>query len=73
MVAANATLSLTYRDTVPAVLSRRAALVLDNRPAITAEDIRIHSWICERLTAVHQERNSLRAKVSRFLFGDRPV
>ncbi len=70
MVAANLKLDLANHNVVPVSLSRRATLVIDNRPQITAEDIRIHSWINERLTAIHRERNSLRAKMSRFLFGE---
>jgi hypothetical protein len=46
--------------------------VLDHRAQVTADDIRIHAWINERLTAIHRERNSVRAKVSRLLFGDQP-
>lgn len=33
----------------------------------SAEDIRIHAWLCGRLAAVHRERHSLWAKVRRFL------
>ena len=72
MVATNFDLKQVNRSNVPMALSRRATLVLDHRAQVTADDIRIHAWINERLTAIHRERNSVRAKVSRLLFGDQP-
>ena len=56
MVAANPYLRLSYRDPHPMVLSGRVTSVLDFRPPLTAEDLRIHAWINERLAALHQER-----------------
>jgi hypothetical protein len=43
--------------------------VLDYRPPLTAEDLRIHAWIDERLAVLHRERHGLWAKARRFLFG----
>lgn len=71
MVASTCTIHLTYQNPMPNALSNRATRILDNRAPVTAEDIRIHAWINDRLAAIHRERNSLRTKVSRFLFGDR--
>ena len=47
--------------------------VLDYRPPLTAEDLRIHAWINERLAALHRERHGLWAKVRRFLLGNSPL
>lgn len=71
MVAANINLHQSYRASGSMVLSGRAIRVLENRPSLTAEDIRLHAWINERLTLVHREKHSLWAKVRRFLFADR--
>jgi hypothetical protein len=73
MVAANLNLRLWYRDAGPMVLSKRATNVLDYQPPLTAEDLRIHAWINERLALLHRERNSLWAKVSRLLLWNRPT
>jgi hypothetical protein len=51
------------------VLSGKVTYVLDYRPPLTAEDLRIHDWINERLAVLHRERNGLWAKARRFLFG----
>jgi hypothetical protein len=72
MVAASPSLRLQYRDAGPMVLSGRMTLVLDDRPPLTAEDIRIHAWINERLAVLHRERHGLRARLRRFLPGNRP-
>jgi hypothetical protein len=47
--------------------------VLDDRPPLTAEDLRILAWINERLAVLHRERHSLWAKVRWFLLGNRPL
>jgi hypothetical protein len=70
MIAANLDLRLSYRDSGPMVLSGRASRVLDHRPPLTAEDLRIHAWIDERLALLHRERQGLWAKVRRFLLAD---
>jgi hypothetical protein len=41
------------------------------RPAPSAEDIRIHAWLNERLAALHYERHGLWPRVRRFFFGNR--
>jgi hypothetical protein len=43
------------------------------RPAITAEDIRIHTWLNERLAVLHHERHGFWPRLRRFLFGNRLV
>jgi hypothetical protein len=73
VVAANRHLRLSYRDPHPMVRSGRVTYVLDYRPPLTAEDLRIHAWIDERLAALHREWHGLWAKVRRFLFGNRPL
>ena len=70
MVAANPYLRLSYRDPHPMVLSGRVTSVLDYRPPLTAEDLRIHAWINERLAALYRERHGPWAKLRRFLFGN---
>lgn len=65
MIAANTPLPLTYRVPGMKALSDRPRLVLHYQPRVTAEDIRIHSWINQRLAAVDRERNTLWAKVKR--------
>ena len=72
MVAANPYLRLSYRDPHPMVLSGRVTSVLDYRPPLTAEDLRIHAWINERLAELHRERHGLWTKVRHILFGRRP-
>jgi hypothetical protein len=44
---------------------------LDMGPPPTAEDIRLHAWLSERLALLHYERHGLWPKVRRFLFGNR--
>jgi hypothetical protein len=73
MVAANPKLPLWYRDAGPMALSGRTTHVLDYRPPLTAEDLRIHAWINDRLAVLHRERHGLWAKVRRFLLGNRPL
>jgi hypothetical protein len=41
------------------------------RPALSAEDIRIHTWLTERLALLHYERHGLWPRLKRFLFGNR--
>lgn len=72
MVAASANLHQLYRVSEPRVLSGKAIRVLDNRPLLTTEDVRLHAWINERLAVVHREQHSLWAKARRFLFANRP-
>jgi hypothetical protein len=43
------------------------------RPPLTAEDIRIHAWLNERLAMLHHKRHGLWSKLRRFLFGSRRV
>ena len=43
------------------------------RPPLSAEDIRIHAWLTERLAMLHYERHGLWPKLRRFLFGNRLV
>ena len=38
-----------------------------SRPPVTAEDIRIHSWLTERLVALHHERHGFWPKLRRLL------
>jgi hypothetical protein len=40
------------------------------RPPLTAEDIRMHAVLAERLALLHYERYGLWPKVRRFLFGN---
>jgi hypothetical protein len=58
---------LSYRDADPRLLSGRVthvrSQVLDDRPPLTAEDLRIHAWINERLAVLRRERQGLWAKV----------
>ena len=37
----------------------------------TAEAIRLHAWLSDRLAALHYERHGLWPKLRRFLFGNR--
>jgi hypothetical protein len=41
------------------------------RPRLTAEDIRVHAWLAERLAVLHHERYGLWPKLRRFFFGSR--
>ncbi len=43
------------------------------RPPLSAEDIRLHAWLTERLAVLHYERYGLWPKLRRFLFGNRLV
>lgn len=65
MITATPYLGLSYRGSRLKVLSARTIQVIDSQPPLTAEDIRIHSWINERLSVLHRERNSLWAKIKR--------
>jgi len=40
------------------------------RPPLSAEDIRLHAWLTERLAVLHHERYGLRPRLRRFLFGN---
>jgi hypothetical protein len=42
-------------------------------PTLTAEDIRIHACLVERLAVVYYEQHGLWPKLRRFLFGNRLV
>jgi hypothetical protein len=44
-----------------------------DRSALTAEDIRIHAWLTERLMLLHHERRGFWPRLRRFLFGNRQV
>jgi hypothetical protein len=41
------------------------------RPPLSAEDIRIHAWLSERLAIVHYEQHGLWPKLRWLLFGNR--
>jgi hypothetical protein len=41
------------------------------RPQLSAEDIRLHAWLSERLAALHRERYGLWPRFRRFLFDNR--
>jgi hypothetical protein len=43
------------------------------RRPLSAEDIRIHAWLIERLAAIHYERYGLWPRLRRCLFGNRLV
>jgi hypothetical protein len=73
MIAANPYLHLSYRNSGPMIPSGRMICVLDQRPALSAEDLRIHGWINERLAAVHQQQHGLWSRVRRFLSGNDPT
>ena len=64
---------LAYREAGRRLLLGRVILVLDYRPPLTAEDLRIHAWINERLAALYRERHGPWAKLRRFLFGNCPL
>jgi hypothetical protein len=40
------------------------------RPVLSAEDIRIHAWLNERLAVLHHERHGAWPRLRRFFFGD---
>ncbi|MGA2255293.1 MAG: hypothetical protein ABSG53_11575 [Thermoguttaceae bacterium] len=44
-----------------------------NRPVLSAEDIRMHALLAERLAVLHHERHGLWPKFRRFFFGNREV
>jgi len=52
------------------VLESRREGTRTARPPLSAEDIRIHAWLIERLAIVHYERHGLWPKLRRFLFGN---
>ena len=41
------------------------------RPPLSAEDIRLHAWLTERLVALHYERHGLWPRLRRFFFSNR--
>jgi len=41
------------------------------RPRLSAEDIRLHAWLNERLAVLHYERYGLWPRLRRLLFGNR--
>jgi len=43
------------------------------RPRLTAEDLRLHAWLAERLAVLHYERHGLWPRLRRFLFANRLV
>jgi hypothetical protein len=65
VIASTPHLRLAYRGSQLKALSERTVCVLDSQPQPTAEDIRIHSWINERLAVINRERNSIWAKVKK--------
>ncbi len=70
MVAANANFRLEYIETLPNLSGDRAMTLYRqslSQPPVSADDIRIHAWINERIVAVDRERHGLRSKVRRFL------
>jgi hypothetical protein len=38
---------------------------------LTEEDIRLHVWLSERITALHRERHGLWSRIRRLFFGNR--
>jgi hypothetical protein len=76
MVAANPNFRLPPIESVPhpsddwLSTNRRWS---DLPPPPTAEDLRIHAWINQRLAVLHREQRSLRAKARRSLFGNRSI
>jgi hypothetical protein len=40
------------------------------RPPLSAEDIRFHAWLVERMAVVNYERNGLWPRLRRFLLGN---
>ncbi len=44
-----------------------------DRPPLSAEDLRIHALLAERLAILHYERYGLWPRLRRFLFGEREV
>jgi hypothetical protein len=43
------------------------------RRPLSAEDIRVHAWLSQRLAVLHHERHGLWPKLRRFLCGNRLV
>ena len=69
MVAANANFRLEYNNSLPSLSGDRSSKAFRqffSPPPLTAEDIRIHAWINERLVALDRERHGLRSTVRRF-------
>jgi hypothetical protein len=64
-------------DAVGRELARREGLGPNswsaNRSRLTEEDIRLHAWLNERLTALHRERHRLGPSMRRFFLGNRLV
>src|SRR5437879_4837832 len=40
------------------------------RPRLSAEDLRIHTWLFERMAAIHREEHGLWSRLRRLLFGN---
>lgn len=68
MISATPPPGLSYRASRLNVPSKRIVHVIDSQPPPTAQDIRIHAWINERLAVLDRERNSLWAKIKRTIF-----
>jgi hypothetical protein len=54
-------------------LARETNVLETVRPRLNAEDIRLHTWLFERLAAVHYERHGLWPRLRRLLFDNRLV
>jgi hypothetical protein len=70
MVAANANFRLKYVDSLPNQSGDTPSKVFlrsFSPPPPTAEDIRIHAWISERIVALDRERHGLRSTVRHLL------
>lgn len=62
----------TEREAWPTPLEgERIKKVPSARPSLTAEDIRLHAWLNERLAILDYERHGLWPRLRRFLFGNR--
>ncbi|HTU92515.1 MAG TPA: hypothetical protein VMF69_20710 [Gemmataceae bacterium] len=72
MIAATPSVPQLSRNSRAMVPSPKAIIVIDCRPPLTAEDVRIHSWINDRLAVVQREKRGLWAKVKR-IFDNRPI
>jgi hypothetical protein len=55
-----------YFDQHPAVFQQE---FLPEAIQLSAEDIRIHAWLTERLAVLHRERHGLWPRLRRFLSG----
>lgn len=70
MIATTSTLPQVRRDTRSLVPAQKRTIVLDCRPAVTEEEIRIHSWIHQRAAMLHREKYGLWAKAKRLFVGN---